>query len=148
MIQIASRDRMMAEMMAEDSLRTSAPFKERGWPWRNRIALLAITVLLLGAAALGELGPAELSLTSAARPYNLFHLIAGLVGLGIFLSRNLRAAAAFNFGFGLIDLYQAVAGVLGWAPAQLFALRPADHVIHVLIGAALVAVAVSGARKA
>lgn len=121
---------------------TSVQSKERGWPWRNRIALLAISVLLLGAAILGELGPAGASLTSAARPYNLFHLVAGVIGLVVFFSRHPGAAAAFNLGFGLIDVYQAVAGVWGWAPARLFELRPADHVIHVVLGLALIAVAV------
>jgi hypothetical protein len=119
-----------------------SPDKERGWAWRNRIALVTISGLLLAAAVMGQFLPAGSGLTSAAAPYNLFHLVAGTIGIAIFLSRNVRAAAAFNLGFGLIDLYQAVAGIYGWAPARLFDLRPADHVIHVVLGAALVAVAV------
>jgi hypothetical protein len=114
---------------------------KRGWPWRNRLALVGMVGLLLIAALLGELGPAGASLTSAATPYNVFHLIAAAVGAAVLLSGSGQAAAGFNFGFGLIDLYQAVAGVWGWAPARLFQLRPADHVIHVVLGAALVAVA-------
>jgi hypothetical protein len=114
---------------------------KRGWPWRNRVALVAMVGLLLAAAVLGELGPAGSSLTSVATPYNVFHLIAAAVGLVVFFSGSARAAAGFNFGFGLIDLYQAMAGLWGWAPARLFQLRPADHVIHVVLGAALVAVA-------
>ena len=40
--------------------------------------------------------------------------------------------------FGVIDLYQAAAGVTGIFPAQIFALRPADHVVHVALGTLLV----------
>jgi hypothetical protein len=123
------------------SVQAKQEAKQRGWPWRNRVALGAMVLLLLAAALLGELGPAGASLTSAATPYNVFHLVAAAVGLAVFSSGSARAAAGFNFGFGLIDLYQAVAGVWGWAPARLFQLRPADHVIHVVLGAALVAVA-------
>lgn len=108
---------------------------------RNRIALVAIASLLVAAAIFGALSPSGAGLSSVVGPYNLFHFVAGVVGLGIFAKGGPRAAAQFNFAFGLIDLYQAFAGVAGWPPSRLFALRPADHVIHLLFGGALVAVA-------
>jgi hypothetical protein len=97
------------------------------------VALVAISALLVAAAALGAFAPAG--------PYNLFHLAAGTLGLGLFASGRPGAAARFNFGFGLIDLYQVVAGLFDLPPARLFALRPFDHVTHVVLGVALVAVA-------
>ena len=44
------------------------------------------------------------------------------------------------------DLYQALAGLTGWFPAQLFGLRQADHVVHVLIGFFLVGVGYLGKK--
>jgi hypothetical protein len=120
-----------------------APSKPAVWYRRNRLALLAMTILLLGAALFGHLARAAGGLPSAATAYNLFHLLAGLVGVGVLVSsrRHPRGAAVFNAGFGLVDLYQAIAGIVGWAPARLFELRPADHVVHVVLGIALLAVA-------
>ena len=119
----------------------------RRWARRNRRALLGISALLILAAAFGALGPPRAGLSSTAGPYNLFHLVAGLIGLAVFTSRRGLAAAQFNFGFGLIDLYQAPAGVLGLFPARLFGLRPADHVVHLLFGLALVAIGARGLRR-
>ena len=52
-----------------------------------------------------------------------------------------RGTAAFNAGFGAIDLYQVVAGVGGFFPARPFRYKTADHVLHLVLGLALVAVA-------
>lgn len=49
-----------------------------------------------------------------------------------------RGAAGFNLGFGLIDLYQAVAGAAGLFPAALFAYRPLDDALHTALGLGLV----------
>lgn len=122
-----------------------APRNDKGWGRRNRTVLLGLVLLLIGAGGFGLLlgqQPALASgLSSVAMPYNWFHLAAGFAGLVVWLSRREAVAQAFNLGFGLIDLYQAVAGVCGWAPAQLFELRPGDHVIHLVLGLALVLVA-------
>jgi hypothetical protein len=96
---------------------------------------------------LGFVLPAELSLMSGAVPYNVFHLVAGVVGLVPVLRRHLAGAVAFNLIFGGIDLYQAVAGLTGWFPAALFQLRPADHAVHVLIGSFLVGVGYLGRKS-
>jgi hypothetical protein len=117
------------------------------WARRNRVALGAVAGLLVTAAIFGEVAPG-VGLTSSARPYNVFHLIAGLVGFGVLAFLRARGAAAFNLGFGSIDLYQAAAGALGVAPAGLFQLGPVDHVIHVVLGVALVAVAWVGRAPA
>jgi hypothetical protein len=115
------------------------------WARRNRVAAAAMSGLLVAAALAGELAPG-VGLTSTARPYNAFHLVAGVVGFALLVWGPPRGAAAFNFGFGLIDLYQAVAGGLALAPARWFALGPADHAIHVVLGVALVAVALRWRR--
>jgi hypothetical protein len=85
---------------------------------------------------------------SGAPAYNLFHLVAGSVGLFIALRRLVIAAIGFNLVFGAIDLYQALAGLTGWFPAGLFALRPADHAVHVCFGLLLVSVGFLGKNSA
>jgi len=116
------------------------------WATRNLQLLAVFAPLLLVTGVLGFVLPAELSLMSGATPYNVFHLLAGAVGLWPVLSRTTGAAITFNLVFGCIDLYQAVAGLTGWFPAQLFALKPADHVVHVLVGALLVLVGYMGRK--
>jgi predicted membrane metal-binding protein len=130
--------------MMEDVPPEPNPRRDVAWSRRNRRALAALATLLVLAAALGELGPPGLSLNSTARPYNVFHLLAGLLGFAVLAFAPARGVAAFNLVFGSIDLYQAAAGLCDLPPAQLFGLRPADHVIHVVLGAALVWVALAG----
>jgi hypothetical protein len=91
--------------------------------------------------------PTPGGLMSNAVPYDLFHIAFGLLGLAVARGRRAGLAAVFNLGFGLIDLWQAVAGVAGLFPAGLFALRPGDHVVHVVLGLALVAVGALGLRS-
>ena len=118
------------------------------WVTRNVQLLTLFAPLLLLAGVVGFVVPAHLSLMSGAPAYNVFHLIAGAVGLLLLRSRLAAPAIAFNLTFGLIDLYQAVAGLTGLFPAQLFALRPADHVVHVLFGLLLFGVGLLGKRAA
>jgi hypothetical protein len=117
------------------------------WATRNLQTLSMFAPLLLLTGALGFVLPAELSLMSGATPYNVFHLVAGVVGLAVVLRRRVAGAIAFNLVFGGIDLYQALAGLTGWFPAQLFGLRPADHAVHLLIGSFLVAIGYLGKKS-
>jgi hypothetical protein len=117
------------------------------WATRNWQVLSVFAPLLVLTGVLGFVLPAELSLMSGAAPYNVFHLLAGGVGIAIVLGRSLPGALAFNLVFGCIDLYQALAGFTGWFPAGLFALKPADHAVHVLIGVFLVGVAYLGRKS-
>lgn len=118
------------------------------WTTRNVQVLTAFGPLLILTGVAGFLLPPALSLMSGAPPYNVFHLLAGAIGLAIALGRRRAAAIRFNAVFGAIDLYQAAAGLLGWFPARWFGLRPADHVVHVVIGVGLVALAHLGRREA
>jgi hypothetical protein len=117
------------------------------WATRNLQTLSVFAPLLLLTGLLGFVLPAELSLMSGATPYNVFHLAAGAVGLALVLRRSIAGAIAFNLIFGGVDLYQALAGLTGWFPAQLFGLRPADHAVHVLIGLFLVGVGYLGKKS-
>lgn len=117
------------------------------WTTRNVQLLTIFAPLLLLTGVLGFVLPAELSLMSGATPYNVFHLLAGASGLALVLTRRLSGVITFNLVFGLIDLWQALAGVAGLFPAHLFALRPADHVVHIVVGAVLVAVGYQGKRE-
>jgi hypothetical protein len=98
--------------------------------------VFAPLLILTGIA--GFLIPERFSLMSNAAPYNLFHIIFGCIGLAITITNSDALASLFNLGFGLIDLYQVLASVVGLAPIQYFHWTYADDVLHVLIGFALV----------
>ncbi|RYZ05851.1 MAG: hypothetical protein EOO73_18235 [Myxococcales bacterium] len=117
------------------------------WVTRNASVLLVFAPLLVVTGVLGFTLPPHLSLMSGATPYNVFHLVSGAAGLVILARRSLSGAVAFNLVFGCIDLWQAVAGVTGLFPARWFALRPADHVVHLLVGVGLVAVGYLGKKS-
>jgi len=117
------------------------------WATRNVQLLTVFAPLLLLTGVLGFVLPAQMSLMSGAAPYNVFHLLAGATGLALVLTRQVGGVIAFNLIFGAIDLYQALAGVTGLFPAHFFALRPADHVVHIVVGALLVGVGYQGKRE-
>jgi hypothetical protein len=110
----------------------------------NRITLAVFALILILAGIAGFLVPAELSMTSGAPPYNIFHLFFGVFGLLVFFSTREKAAATFNVGFGLIDLYQAVASYFSLPPKQYFVWTKVDDVLHVIIGLALVIIGTYG----
>jgi len=106
----------------------------------NYIVLLVFAPILILVGILGFVIPPEVALTSGAAPYNVFHIIFGAFGLLLLLSKNEGYIRGFNIGFGLIDLYQALAGFLNLFPETHFQWTRADDVLHVVIGAVLVAV--------
>lgn len=113
----------------------------------NATVLCVFAPLLVLAGVGGWVIPPELSLTSGATPYNVFHVAFGFIGLAAVRSGREGAIRAFNGGFGAIDLYQALASWLGLFPAAWFAYRPADDLLHVVIGAGLVGVALLAVRR-
>ncbi len=117
------------------------------WAWRNLFVLRLFGPVLVLTGVLGFLVPSEMALMSGAPAYNVFHIVAGLLAVALVLAKRARAVSAFNAAFGGIDLYQALAGVVGWFPAELFAYRVADHVLHVSIGAGLLVLGVLGLRE-
>ena len=104
----------------------------------NRITLAVFAPILILAGIAGFLVPPEQSLMSGAPAYNVFHLIFGAIGLLVLFSKNERVTAGFNFGFGLIDLYQALASFISLPPEQSFRWTRVDDMLHVIIGLALV----------
>ena len=102
------------------------------------VAIFAPVLIIAGIA--GFLVPSAYSLTSGAPAYNIFHLIFGALGLLIVFTRNELWLAEFNFGFGLVDLYQVLASVLHLPPEKYFLWTRVDDILHVLIGIALVAI--------
>jgi len=106
------------------------------------LAIFAPLLILVGVA--GFLIPADLSLTSGAPAYNVFHIAFGLFGLVLLRSRNEFAISAFNAAFGMIDLYQAMASYLGWPPKEYFLWTTVDDILHVVIGFTLFAIGIYG----
>jgi hypothetical protein len=116
------------------------------WQKRNLFVLSLFAPILVLTGALGLILPPNPRLMSNAGPYDIFHIVAGSVGIGLVLARWARGAARFNFVFGLIDLWQLLAGLTGLFPAALFALQPADHIVHLVIGLPLTIVGWLGVR--
>ncbi len=116
------------------------------WEARNTAVLKLFGPVLVVTGVLGFVLPPAMSLMSGAAPYNVFHIAFGLVGTALAFRGSARHAALFNAAFGAIDLYQAVASVARLPPAEAFAYKPADDVLHVVIGLALVAVGALGLR--
>jgi hypothetical protein len=118
------------------------------WTRRNWVVLAIFAPVLILAGIGGLTLPASASPMSNAAPYDWFHIAFGALGVVLVLAKSPVPIAAFNVGFGAIDLWQAIAGVAKIFPAQTFHLRPADHVVHVAVGAVLVAVGALGLRDA
>jgi hypothetical protein len=104
----------------------------------NQKTLTVFAPLLILTGIAGFVVPEQYGLMSGAAPYNLFHIFFGAVGLLVLMTKNELFWSVFNLGFGLIDLYQVLASVVGLTPIQYFHWTFADDVGHVLIGFALV----------
>jgi hypothetical protein len=113
----------------------------------NQTALLILAPLLMLSGIAGFIIPERYSLLSGAAPYNLFHLIFGAIGLFLLSLKNDLLASSFNFLFGLIDLYQVLASVIGLSPIEYFHWTYLDDLIHVIFGFALVIIGGYGLRK-
>lgn len=113
----------------------------------NFITLAIFAPVLVIAGIAGFLVPAEHSLTSGAPAYNVFHLIFGVIGLLVVWTRKELWLSSFNFGFGLIDLYQALASTLHLPPEKYFLWTKVDDILHLLIGLALVIIGLYGLFK-
>ena len=112
----------------------------------NYKVLLVFAFVLIAAGVLGFILPAQGGLTSAAPAYNIFHLVFGSIGLFLVLTGNERFITTFNIGFGLIDLYQAIASFLHLFPEKYFEWTRVDDIAHVIIGLGLVVVGLYGRR--
>jgi hypothetical protein len=110
----------------------------------NHVVLLAFGPLLIMIGILGFVIPERKAMTSGAAPYNVFHIAFGVLGTSIALTGSNGPTRAFIIGFGAIDLYQAVASRASLFPKQHFRWRPADDVLHVVVGAALVVIGIVG----
>jgi hypothetical protein len=104
----------------------------------NFITLAIFAPVLILAGVAGFLVPPQHSLTSGAAPYNVFHIFFGTTGLIVLWTRKDSLVSFFNFGFGLIDLYQALASFVNLPPRQYFLWTRTDDILHILIGLALV----------
>lgn len=114
----------------------------------NFLTLAIFAPILILAGVAGFLLPAEMSLTSGAPAYNVFHIAFGIIGLIVLRTRNQLWISFFNAGFGLIDLYQAVASFTDLPPKQYFLWTRVDDILHVVFGLALVLIGSYGLLRA
>ena len=110
----------------------------------NYYVLLIFAPILILAGVLGFVLPD--GLTSGAPAYNVFHIIFGLFGLALVLTKRDDFIRGFNIGFGLIDLYQLLASIMNWFPEEYFRWKTADDYLHAVIGAGLVLIGLFGRR--
>jgi len=113
----------------------------------NQTTLTILAPLLMLTGIAGFVIPERYSLLSGAVPYNLFHLLFGSVGLLLLSAKSDLWASLFNFVFGLVDLYQVLASLIGLTPIQYFHWTYADDVVHVLLGFALAIIGGYGLLK-
>ena len=104
----------------------------------NYYTLLIFAPILILNGILGFVLPE--TIVSGAPPYNIFHIIFGIIGLLSFLSKKQSLIRGFNISFGLIDLYQVAASFLHLFPESHFRWRTGDDILHIIIGAALVSI--------
>ena len=114
----------------------------------NQKTLMVLAPLLVLTGIAGFVIPQQYNLMSGATPYNMFHLICGTLGLLLISANSDLLASSFNLGFGLIDLYQVLASVVGLTPIQYFHWTYVDDVVHVLLGFALVIIGGYGISRA
>jgi hypothetical protein len=105
----------------------------------SRWVLGGFAVLLIAVGVLGFLPAGGRGSTSNAPAYNVFHLAFGVAGLAFAVWGDRSAARAFLVGFGLIDLYQALASHQHWVPEALFRWTPTDDLLHLVVGVMLIA---------
>ena len=116
------------------------------WALVNARVLGVFGPVLISTGIGGFLIPPRFALMSGAPAYNVFHIVFGVIGTALVLAKTAAGIAVFNLGFGLVDLYQAVAGLVGFFPARQFRYKPADHVAHVVLGLVLAGVGWMGLR--
>ena len=110
----------------------------------NYITLAVFAPILILAGVLGFVLPD--GLLSNAPAYNVFHIVFGVIGLILIFAQNQNQIRAFNIGFGLIDLYQALASFMDWFPESYFQWRAADDTLHIIIGAFLIMIGLFGKK--
>lgn len=113
----------------------------------NYKVLLVFAPVLVLIGISGFVIPPEKSFTSGATGYNVFHIVSGAVGFVVLLLKNENYIRGFNIGFGLLDLYQALASSLNLFPERYFRWTGVDDVLHVAVGAALVFIGLYGYKN-
>lgn len=108
----------------------------------NQQVLIVFAPVLVLTGVLGFVLPKDKSIMSGEKPYNLFHILFGVMGVLIVLLSSDAWARAFNVTFGAIDLYQAAASFAGWFPIKHFKWKRSDDVLHIVVGAVLAAVGI------
>jgi heme/copper-type cytochrome/quinol oxidase subunit 4 len=60
------------------------------------------------------------------------------------MSRRIEVPSFFNLGFGVIDLYQALASFMHFPPEEYFRWTRVDDLLHIVIGLILTVAGLHG----
>jgi hypothetical protein len=105
--------------------------------------VFSLVLVYAGVSALVAPGAGAMSTAPA---YAWFHLAGAVVGVWAFALAQGAWSPAFLAAFGLLDLYQGAASVLGWFPIAFFRWTPADDLVHFVLGTVLVVGGILGFR--
>lgn len=109
----------------------------------NLTILTYFAPILVLTGILGFIIPPEYALMSGEPAYNYFHITFGVIGCFIaFVSKRDQFASFFNIIFGLIDLLQFISSYTKQFTYEYFLPKPADDILHIVIGLVLVVVGV------
>lgn len=112
----------------------------------NYYTLLVFAPILILTGVMGLITQSGTGLMSDAFAYDVFHIVFGVIGLGLVLLKKEPLIRAFNIGFGAIDLYQLVASLLHLFPEEQFRWKWTDDAAHLLIGVALIVIGLLARR--
>ena len=111
----------------------------------NHLTLMIFAPVLILAGISGFIMPEQP--TSTAPAYNIFHICFGALGFVFVLMKSDHLVRGFNIGFGAIDLYQALASMIGLFPERFFRWTAVDDLLHIIIGAGLVLIGIYGLNR-
>lgn len=103
----------------------------------NFLVLKFLSPLLIITGIYGYFLPKGSGFISNEDFYNLFHIDAGLIGIIVLLTMNVKIVRGYNIILGIIYLYQAAASYLNIFPDETFKYTVTDDIIHLDIGLTL-----------
>lgn len=110
----------------------------------NFLTLIIFVPLLVLVGILGFITPVDKKVISVEQPYNIFHIVCGVIGALVLMSNHDLAIKSFNVVFGLVNLYQLIASLSHRFPVRHFQWTRADNIAHGVLAGLFLAVGFLG----